>query len=453
MFLKIFLWFWLAIALIIGALSLVALTTPNEPYQGRWLNSIGYSLDVYADALTQIRTRGEVDGAREFVRRLSQNKDIAGVCLLGYAANDDLCFGEMANQPKQAVVAETLASGAVENEIVSTEEVYAARRITFGSQPNAVLVARFVSPRIPQPVDNRARVLRILAVILTAGIVCYGLARYLTAPLGKLREATRRFADGDLSARVGGKVARRRDEIAGLARDFDEMAARIENLIAAQKNLTTDISHELRSPLARLSVALEIARVKASDEVKSSLDRIEREAARLNEMIGQMLLLSKLESGAATIEKRDLELSNIVREVAADADFEARAANKSVTIKAAETCRISGNRELLRSAIENVVRNAVRHTPDKTAVEVELTTQKNRAVITIRDYGAGVPDQDLQRLFEPFYRAEYARTRKSGGFGLGLAITARAVHAHGGQVAAMNHEQAGLIIKIELPLA
>jgi two-component system sensor histidine kinase CpxA len=228
------------------------------------------------------------------------------------------------------------------------------------------------------------------------------------------------------------------------------MAERIESLIEAQRRLLGDISHELRSPLARLSVALGLARRQAGDRAASSLDRMEREAERLNDLIGQLLSLSRLESGAERIDSHKIDLARLVREVAEDADFEARSRNRSVRILSVDECSVEGNHRLLASAIENVVRNAARHTAEGTQVEISLRCN-DRARIVVRDHGEGVPESMLGNIFRPFYRVEDARDRQSGGSGLGLAITERAVRLHGGEVRAENAEGGGLIIEISLP--
>lgn len=310
----------------------------------------------------------------------------------------------------------------------------------------------------------------LLSVVLVGGGVCYALARYLTNPLRRLRTATRKLADGDLAARVGAAVARRRDEIGGLGRDFDFMAERLEALLAAQQRLLRDISHELRSPLARLNVALDIARRHAGANVQTgdALDRIERESGRLNELIGQLLLLARLESGAPDGQKIAVDLAQMLQEIAADADFEARGRNCRVRVAACEPCMTHGLPHMLRSAVENVVRNAVRYTAEPS--DVELALRRNAAVrpeapelphaaeldgwavLTVRDHGPGVPETALSDIFRPFYRLDDARDRQTGGTGLGLAITARAVEAHGGQVRAANAPGGGLQVEIRLPL-
>jgi two-component system sensor histidine kinase CpxA len=219
--------------------------------------------------------------------------------------------------------------------------------------------------------------------------------------VAKLRAATRELANGNLSVRVGPTLGRRRDELASLAADFDEMAEKIQLLIDRQRRLLGDISHELRSPLARLNVALELARQRSGSEATSALERIQREAEILNEMIGQLLALTRLESGAEEIRKVELDLESLVREVVKDADFEARARNRSVRLVATEPVRIDGVPNLIRRAIENVIRNAIHYTAERTEVEIKLFTNSasksddDRAVIVVRDHGPGVPDEAL----------------------------------------------------------
>ena len=320
-----------------------------------------------------------------------------------------------------------------------------------------LMVTRRRTRAAPRRGPSRATVLlQLLAVLATAGLVCYWLARYLTAPVVRLRAATRRLADGDLSARVGG-TGRRRDELAELGRDFDLMAGRIESLIQAQHRLLGDISHELRSPLARLSVALGVARRRAGEPAAGAHDRIQRESERLNEMIGQLLTLTQLESGVDEVPPEPVGLTDLLGEVIVDADFEARGRERAVRLAAEAGCRLQGNRELLRSAIENVVRNAVRYTAPGTTVEVGLSHEQTaglkRAVIRVRDHGPGVPPESLGETLRPFYRVADARDRQSGGTGLGLTITERAVRVHGGSVRAENAPGGGLVVGLTLPCA
>jgi len=295
--------------------------------------------------------------------------------------------------------------------------------------------------------------LHLLTIVLIGGLFCYWLARHLTSPVAKLRAATRELANGNLSARVLPTLGNRRDELASLAADFDEMAEKIQTLVDSQRRLLGDISHELRSPLARLNVALELARQRSGAEAATALERIQLEAENLNEMIGQLLALTRLESGAEEIRKTEFDLALLVRAITDDADFEARSRKRSVKLETAESCTIVGNEQLLRRAIENVVRNAVQYTAEGTEVEVKLecADKTNAAVITVRDHGAGVPENALTEIFRPFYRVDDARDRVAGGVGLGLAIAERAVRLHAGTVEALNASDGGLVVTISLP--
>jgi len=292
--------------------------------------------------------------------------------------------------------------------------------------------------------------------IIAAGLTWYGFFRYVSVPLRRLRKVTQQLAGGDLSARVGEGLVRRRNEVVELGRDVDRMAERIESLVGAQQRLIRDVSHELRSPLARLNVALELARQSAGPVHASPFDRIERESERLNELIGQLLMLTKLESESGMTERTDFDITALIAEIAQDVDFEARSSDCQVTATLGESFQLKGNRELLRQALENLIRNAVRYTAPGTAVDISLCSKEsgNRswAHIEVRDQGPGVPEAELQNIFRPFYRVNDARDRQSGGAGVGLAISDRAVRLHGGNLRAINAPGGGLIMEMELPL-
>jgi two-component system sensor histidine kinase CpxA len=276
----------------------------------------------------------------------------------------------------------------------------------------------------------------------------------MTRPVVKLRSAAQKLAAGDLSARAGTSESRRKDEIAELVRDFDSMAGRLEAMVKAQSRLWSDISHELRSPLARMSVALELARQRSGPGASGALERITLESERLNELIGRLLTIAKLDSGDDKIEKSTVQLEELVSEVVADAEFEAQSRQCHVKFAATEDFALSGSATLLRSAIENVVRNAVRYTREGTNVEISLTgdDRVNTALLSIEDSGPGVPPDALDKIFRPFYRIDDARGRQTGGVGLGLAITERSILLHGGTVRALNRPEGGLRIEIRLPV-
>ncbi len=297
----------------------------------------------------------------------------------------------------------------------------------------------------------------LIIAVLSSGIVCYFLAWYMTKPVVRLRSATQQLAAGDLTARAGTADGKGHDEIAGLVRDFDTMAGRLETLVKAQSRLLNDISHELRSPLARLNVALGLARQRSGPESTAMLERIELEAGRLNELIGRLLTLARMEDGEQRVPSTPVLLDEVVLGVAEDAEFEAQARHCHVNREIpAGAWIVHGDVSLLRSAIENVVRNAIRYTHEGSTVEIHLQKNQNgsrpEAVVRVTDRGDGVPPDALEKLFQPFYRLDDARGRQTGGVGLGLAITERAVRFHGGRVMASNRPQGGLVVEIYLPL-
>ncbi len=297
----------------------------------------------------------------------------------------------------------------------------------------------------------------LIIAFISSGLVCYLLSWYLTKPIVRLRAATRQLAAGDLTARSGAPVTRRSDEVAGLMRDFDAMAERLEMLVKAQSRLLNDISHELRSPLARLNVALGLARQRGGVQSAEMLDRIETEASRLNELIGRILTLARLEDGEQRVPQTPVPLDEVVATVAEDAEFEAQERHCHVRTAIPEgDWGVRGNDSLLHSAVENVVRNAIRYTAEGSSVEIVLTSEESggcaEAVLRVSDAGPGVPEDSLGKMFEPFYRLDDARGRLTGGVGLGLAITERAVRFHGGKVTAFNRAEGGLMVEIRLPL-
>lgn len=448
LFWKIFLWFLLAISAVVGVSVFVSWSTQNEPFRERWQSTTISTINVYTYTAKQILDNEGEKGVEEFLQIIRNN----------YAknyTNREVCVVKVGNEPcfgnKELVtnlIQKTLQTSNPEFASQNFEENYGAKTFTSAKGEQYVFILKIDFPRPPPPFgdDWGKRFIRILAILLTAGAVCYALVLYLVNPILKLRQASKTLANGDFQTRIQSK---RRDELGQLARDFDEMAERIEALISSQKRLTRDVSHELRSPLARMNVALELAKAKSNKETQNLIERIELESQRLNEMISSILILSKLESKSETIEKTQVNLTKIFENVVEDTNFEAQAKGKSVVLTGKSAASLLGNEGLLRSAIENILRNAIRHTKDK--VEASLETEKGNATIIIRDYGEGIPEKDLKEIFRPFYRVSEARERKSGGIGIGLSITEQAVHAHHGTVTAKNVKD-GFQVEIKLPL-
>jgi two-component system sensor histidine kinase CpxA len=295
--------------------------------------------------------------------------------------------------------------------------------------------------------------------IVVGGLTTFVLVLLFTRPVVRLRKAARELATGKLSARVVWPTSQRRifagDEIGALMHDFNHMAERLESLVDAQKLLLRDVSHELRSPLARLSVALELAREDSDPAAAPHLDRIERETERLNLLIGQLLTLSSMEALEEVANRKPLSLNSIIERMLPDAEYEARQRECTVAFHADDQCTISGNQELLYRAIENVIRNAIRYTENGTEVEIRLAeSMKNgsrQVEIDVSDRGPGIPENQREAILRPFYRVDYARSPKTGGFGVGLAIADRAVRLHHGAMSAANREGGGATFRITLP--
>lgn len=326
----------------------------------------------------------------------------------------------------------------------------AVRHVAVGGQEYLLFVA--VPPRegFHEP--------RLLApwLLIAAGLVAslafsVLLARYFARPVGHLRAAFAAAAAGRLDERVQPRIGRRRDEIADLGRHFDAMAARLQELIGAQRQLLHDVSHELRSPLARLQAAIGLARQDPA-RVDATLERIEREAARLDGLVGELLTLSRLEAGVSNAASESVDLGELVAAIADDARFEAQASGRELHLEIPPgEIQADVRAELLHRAFENVIRNAVRFTAPGTTVEVAVgVTAGGQFSLNVCDRGPGVPEADLQAIFEPFYRS--ANGPVATGFGLGLAIARRAAESHGGTIVASNRDGAGLCVEIRVAL-
>jgi signal transduction histidine kinase len=286
--------------------------------------------------------------------------------------------------------------------------------------------------------------LRLLLALLISGAISYTVSRYLTRPLKSLQQASRSLAEGDLNTRIS-VPASGGDETDELGRDFNSMASQLQEKIQAQRRLLNDVSHELRSPLARLRVALALAE-KDPASTSQQLQRIDRETERLDELIGQLLAVPD-----ATIELEDsLDLVSLLRELCGDAHFECQQHDKQVHFYSeTDEAVVRTHSDLLKKALENVIRNAVNYSPKGTSVDVALSQASDSLVITVDDSGPGIPEAELQQIFEPFYRVDTARQRETGGFGLGLSIARRAIEQHTGTIRAANRHP-GLRITIEL---
>jgi len=296
-----------------------------------------------------------------------------------------------------------------------------------------------------------------ISLLLLVTLLCLGLAYHIASPIHSIQVTARKVAQGDLKARVPSSVSRRHDEVAALAKDFDSMVSRLDSLIQTQKKLLNSVSHELRSPLARINISLALLRNRSSADSDDLFQRLDRDVERIDLLMGQLLTLSRLESGFSSGEREDVDFSQIVEEVAADADFEAQALGKSVSFQTTGSIILQkADPHALRSACENIIRNAVRFTQPGSDVQVVLEVDRSApeplASLSVRDHGPGVPEDSLQAIFQPFYRIT-RDAEATGGNGLGLAIASEAIRLHRGTIRAENLRPTGLQIIIQLPIA
>src|SRR3569833_2100127 len=283
-------------------------------------------------------------------------------------------------------------------------------------------------------------------VLGATGILCWIAAAGVSTPSRRIANSIAQFGQGDLSVRVN---TERPDEIGQLGRSFNDMAERMERLITSERRLLSDISHELRSPLARLKFAMKLART--SNDPAAALERIERDVNRIASLVSDIVEINVVEDDPALEGNEDVCVRDIIGQVVDDCNLEAQARNCRIEVSGQVCGQVLGNPELLRRAVENVVRNAIRYSPEKAAVEVELGEDEKDALITVRDYGPGVPDSAMERIFDPFFRVEAARSATGGGSGLGLSIAKRAVCVHRGRIFAENATP-GLRVTIAIPL-
>jgi two-component system sensor histidine kinase CpxA len=446
--LKIFLWFWVTV--IVTGISLV-LTIMLEPrgVPAQWHSTLAETARFSGTIAVQTFEREGKPGASVYLNRLAHDTNLKA-CLFDVSRNviaGGGCetFQRMASRVTGSNTSEFgMNFGIARVALILNGD--SGRKYIFASELPA-------GPRAAAGFNRMTFLMQWGVAFLVSGFVCYLLTRYLTAPILRLREASQQLASGDLSTRASTTLAPRQDELGDLVRDFDAMASRIEDLVSRQRQLISDVSHELRSPLARLNVALDLGRQRKGND--AAFDQMEQDMALLNEMIGRLLTIAKLDVSARQVPMGRVDLTELLSQIVRDASFESHALQGGVRLTAQGQCFVRGNAELLHSAIENVVRNGIHYTGPGTPVEVFLQVEHRSngsfARIAIRDHGSGLPESELANIFRPFYRVADARDRQSGGAGLGLAIADRVIRTHGGTIQAQNATPSGLQVEILLP--
>ncbi len=437
LFWKIFIWFCLALALITTAVGW-GVKLYVELAEDEYRQEVPAT---QATALTVAIEQNGIDHARELLNKLA-SESRRPLFILDDQGRDIL----HRHLPPRL---ELMAIKGMEK----SDRFIIREAIAPSGQRLRVVVPRFGGWKPHHPKMPRAPVWLSISIALFIGLlVCFWLARYLSRPVAGLSRASRALADGDLDSRVG-SLGGRKDEIADLARDFDAMAERIQHLLQSQKQLLSDISHELRSPLARLQVAIALARRHSDGGDSLALDRIERDVERMETLISELLTLFRLDSTDAVPLDQVIDLAAFLEGLAEDNRLEAGAKGCRINLNIQGELRLKGNAELLRRAFENTIRNAIHYTTSDTVIDIEARQEEAAALtVTVCDRGPGVEETALATLFDPFVRTDSARERRTGGYGLGLAIARRAIEIHRGTIAAMNRTDGkGLCILIRLP--
>lgn len=469
LFFKIFLWFWLVIVVVSGTFVVSAAVIRSRSADiDRWRQQYGLNLELRAQHSSELLEFGGKAALANYIYSLER------LVLVNHAAssdsNRDYLFDESGREligqrasPEILSIVSQMGQDPpgmphfFHQERVAAERIKAQRGevYTFVMTIPEPPVLHQVLEALSKGIDGEGLV-RLVEVLILAGVFCLWLARHITLPIDRLRLAVRGIASGHLEERVREEVISRHDELAELGNDFNRMADRIANLVNSQRRLLADVSHQLRSPLTRLNLALALARQRTNTDALEHLDRIEHEAEHLSKLVGQLLMLARVESGVDLDHKEVFDFGVVLHEVASDGDYEAQRRNRGVKFVTSSVWPVEGAFEMLRGAVENIVRNGIRHTADGTNVEIEIEgrsgPRNSQMVIQIRDHGSGVPEEDLAGLFIPFYQGSHGIRRSSDGTGLGLAIAERTFRLHGGKVTAANASDGGLIIRFELPM-
>ena len=438
LFIKVFVCFWLVTVAVLGSWTLAlryfddlpAVNTRPEGTPPRYMLHLFYALE-----------NAPQRELAHIVRRAQREKDV-DIFLLDRAGQDIL--GQSVPPQAQRVAAKM--SGERRRASARTEQGHFVGQVLNRNREQPLrAVVRLTPPRPLVAALGSSPLLRLGLAVLISGLLCFLLSRVLTRRLRLVQEATRKLADGALDTRIP-VSSRGGDETAELARDFNTMATELQSRVEGQKRLLQDVSHELRSPLARLRIALALAQEQPA-QCDSHLQRIEREAERLDELITQLL-----SSQADAIElDTHIDLVSLLGALARDADFEAHPGNKHVVfVSDLQEALVPSAGDLLLKCFENILRNAVKYTAADTEVSVNLRATDDGYRICIEDRGPGVPEAELDRIFDPLYRVDTERTRASGGYGLGLAIARRAIEQHGGRLQAQN-TGTGLRVTAMLP--
>ncbi|MBA3535316.1 MAG: HAMP domain-containing protein [Tatlockia sp.] len=442
---KIFLSFWLATILIIITTAWVTSEITQKssiPARERVF------MDSYAHAAVVTYESGPQEAVQKWLAHMGASKQMTLYLLtntgeiIGNQQPPDIVQQISANLAKDELDDGLLKFGniIVSHEIVSISGK-AYRLVAVSEKP----LAHFVE------IPWAGLTLRLLIAIIISGFICYLLSIYLTQPLRSLIQAARSIATGNLNTRVGYLKGHYRDEIAELSGEFDQMAEQLETIMNSKERLLQDISHELRSPLARMQIAIELGRNKTTQAAEPEFHRMETECLRLNTLIGEILEFARLDTSSSQLNKSLINLPDLVKQVVDDANFEE--GKPVVVFHPSPACELLLDGRLIHRAIENIIRNGLRYSVPNPKINVYLywADSNTEIYIDIEDNGPGVPEDQLEKIFNPFYRVDPSREKKTGGYGLGLSIAQQAIKLHHGYIKAMNRKKGGLLVRVVFP--
>ncbi len=470
LFWKIFLWFWLAMVVLVCAVAVTIVVSldPDALREERAHMMVRLAhATKRVERISQHSLMGQLPHSSDRMRMLFESPEPIellhhrlGLALKGL--NTSRLMNQYVFTPQgDSVISETPGLvlkfmhryGDSPEPVIRHQEgrlLVGPQKVLLAGQPYRVVVSMkppWLGARVLYA--SQTHISAVLIAILVSAVFSGLMSASLIRPLRHLRLTAQRIAEGDLEARAGAPLTERKDEFGELGRDFDGMASKLESLVSGQQRLLRDVSHELRSPLTRLQISLALARKKSQGVVDAQLDRSEREIERLNQLIGQVILWSRIDS-LGEGEYQSVDLKDLLEEVVEDCDFEAGAQDRRVQFEGDKECWVTGDSTMLRSAFENIIRNAIRFSPQGDIVQVRLRHVENTLVVEVEDRGPGVPEHVLEEMFQPFYRVDETRGQENSGSGLGTAIAKRAVESHGGTVIAKNLSD-GFLVKVSLP--
>jgi len=450
LFTKVFLWFWLTVLALFGIFLASRLGTRLVPST----DVVATFAPRVADEATHAYESGGPRELEQFERGLVGRTGLELYLIDGYGKD---VLSQAIPSDSLSIVRAARSDGRILSRYGLRSHSSSYKFTSPSGRPYVLLVRAPLQWKILDTTAGGGVPLLGMGLLMVT-FFCFWLTHHIVAPIQGIQSAARRVAAGDLSVRAPVEIAKRHDELAALAADFDAMVERMGAFVSSQKDLLSTVSHELRSPLTRLIMSLALLRNQPPHESEELLQRMERDVERVDTLMGQLLTLSRLETGLPPDGRDSVDLSQLVQEVVADGDFEARSCGKSVRLQV-EGCIIieKADPQALRSACENIIRNAIRFTAPGSEVEVILKTERmsasSHAVLLVRDYGPGVAAELLQQIFRPFFRVKGPNgdPRGNKGTGLGLAIALEAIRQHRGTIIASNANPMGLEVKIMLP--